>query len=454
MKRRQRIPPAGHLSLTGCLLALVLCLTTPPLFAEDWPEWRGRGRTGVWKETGIVEKFPSVKLEPIWRVPIHAGYSGPAVAGGRVFVTDFQPGQGARGIERAICLDERTGRLLWVHAWEADYAGMQHPVGPRATPTVDRDRVYILGAAGDLRVLNTENGELVWRRSYQDDFQAQLPVWGFSAAPLIDGERVILVPAGQPDAKVVALDKYTGQERWRALDATISEPGYSQPIIIQAGGARQLLVWHAGGLASLAPATGRLYWEQPFKIRMNTPIATPLRSGSDLIVSAFFNGARMYRLDPIEPKATLLWKGSSDSAVATDGLHSLMATPLIEGEYLYGICSSGQLRCLKRSTGERVWESQQATVEKKRNVSAFLIRHRGRVFIHNDRGELIIARFSPQGYEEISRAKLITPTTTSGVGRRELGAVNWAHPAFANRHVIARNDEEILSVSLAAGKTN
>ena len=168
------------------------------------------------------------------------------------------------------------------------------------------------------------------------------------------------------------------------------------------------------------------------------------------MVSAFFSGARLYRLDLENPVSTMVWKSESESAVDTDKLHSLMATPVIDGDYIYGFCSSGQLRCLRRATGERVWESQQATVERTRNVSGFIVRHGDRYFINNDRGELIIARLSAQGYQEISRAELIRPTTAMGANRRERKAVNWVHPAYANRHIYIRNDDRIISVPLAA----
>ena len=121
---------------------------------------------------------------------------------------------------------------------------------------------------------------------------------------------------------------------------------------------------------------------------------------------------------------------------------------MIDGDYIYGICSYGQFRCLRASTGERIWETQDVTMEKARWATGFLVRNADRYFINNDRVDLIIARLSPEGYHEISRAKLIKPTSNSG-NRRELGAVNWSHPAYANRHILARNDEEIISVSLA-----
>ncbi|MDA1313697.1 MAG: PQQ-binding-like beta-propeller repeat protein [Acidobacteria bacterium] len=431
------------------IFGLALWPALVPVAAEDWPEWRGTGRSGVWRETGILETLPK-RLERRWTTPIAAGYAGPAVAGGRVYVTDFRGTDVNSGIERALALDEKTGEVLWTHEWAADYTGMDYAVGPRATPTVDGERVYVLGAVGELRCLDAKTGELVWRRSYREDFSAELPTWGFSAAPLVDGERLIVVPAGRPDAKVMALDKATGKEIWRALDAVVSEPGYSQPILLDAGGTRQLIVWHAGAVASLDPSNGELFWEQPFKVQMNTPIATPAWSEPHLLVSAFFSGPRLYSLAFDRPVSSLLWKGESDSAVDTDKLHSLMATPVFDGDYIYGLDSAGELRCLRRATGERIWESQQATVEKLRNVSAFIVRHEDRYFISNDRGELIIAKFSPEGYEELSRVELIKPTTDRGANRRERKAVNWVHPAYANRHIYIRNDEAIISVSLEA----
>jgi outer membrane protein assembly factor BamB len=414
--------------------------------AADWPEWRGRGRLGVWEEDGILEQFPAGGLRVRWRAPVRAGYAGPAVGGGRVFVTDY-----SAGTERLVCLDARTGRTLWTVEWAADYKGLDYASGPRATPTVDGDRAYALGAVGALRAVDIRTGTLRWKKDFRSDFSAALPPWGFACAPLVDGDRLIAVVAGRPEAMVVAFDKRTGRELWRALSSD-TEPGYSQPVIIRAGGTRQLIVWHAAAVSSLDPATGRLYWEHPFKIHMSTPIATPLQRGPWLLVSAFFQGSRMFRLAEDRPAADLVWRGMSDSEVKSDGLHALLGTPVIDGDYIYGTCSYGQLRCLKLSTGERVWETQEVTREKARNTSAHIVRHKDRYFIQNDRGELIIARLTPERYIEIDRTKLIEPTSAPGA-RRELKAVNWSHPAFADRHVFARNDREIICASLEAGLT-
>ena len=415
-----------------------------PSFADDWPEWRGAGRRGNWNETGILDSFPEKGLTVAWRTPVGGGFAGPAVSTGRVFVTDFHRFAGMTGMERVLCLDEKSGKILWTHQWEADYRGISYAIGPRATPTVDGDRVYVVGASGTLLCLNTRTGDMIWRKDYVKDYATQVPMWGIASAALIDGDRVIAIVGGQPNAKVMAFDKMTGKELWRALPSD-SEQGYGQPVIIEVGGIRHLIIWHPTALVSLDPATGKVYWQQPFQIHMGMTLATPVFSGGRLLVSCFYNGSMLLEL--AGDKARMLWKGKSNSEIDTDGLHTVVNTPVIDGDYIYGICSYGQFRCLNLKTGERVWETMEVTREKARWASGFMVRHDDRYFINNDRGELIIATLSPRGYQEISRTALIKPTSDPG-NRRELGTVNWSHPAYANRHVIARNDEEIISLSL------
>jgi outer membrane protein assembly factor BamB len=428
----------------GQILILAMCIFIPA-FSEDWPEWRGKGRIGIWNESGILDEFSEKGLTVLWRTPIHAGFAGPAVAAGRVFVTDFEATAGLKGTERALCLDEKSGKILWTRAWEVNYGKISYPVGPRATPTVDVDRVYIVGATGTLICLSTRTGDVIWQKDYAKDYGMQMPPWGITSAPLVDRDRLIAIVGGQPDAKVMAFDKMTGKEIWRALPSD-SEQGYCQPVIFEVGGIRQLIIWHPSAVVSLDPLTGKVYWQQPFRINMGMTLATPVLSGTHLLVSSFYNGSML--LDITGEAARVLWKGKSDSEINTDGLHAVINTPVIDGDYIYGICSYGQFRCLDLKTGERVWETMEVTKEKARWASGLIVRQGDRYFINNDRGELIIAKLSPKGYQEISRTQLIKPTTNSG-NRRELGAVNWSHPAYADRCVFARNDDEIVSVSLA-----
>ena len=283
-----------------------------------------------------------------------------------------------------------------------------------------------MGATGLLHALDVETGEVVWAKDLMNDFQAPLPTWGFSSPPLVDGPRLITIVGGNDNARVVALDKLTGEEIWRALPSD-SDIGVPVPVVIEAAGRPQLVIWFPETVVSLDPATG-----------MN--IVPPVQAGSRLLISSFYNGSLMLSLDDDRPEATLMWKGESDNEIATDGLHSVLTTPVIQGDHVYGVGSFGQFRALNAVTGERVWETQNLIEERARWASAFIVAHEDRFFINNDRGDLIIAKFSPDGYEEISRTPLITPTSNSS-NRRRLGGVNWVAAAYANRHVFIRNDE-------------
>lgn len=193
--------------------------------SEDWPGWMGPQRDGVYREAGIIDEIPPSGLKVKWRVPIDGGYAGPAVADGRVFVFDYEresgkvfndPGQRAtlKGAERLIALDETTGKELWRHTYPCTYT-ISYPAGPRCTPTIDGDRVYILGSQGDFRCLDANEGSLIWSRNFVDDFGAEVPIWGFSSHPLVDGELVFTLVGGAGQT-IVAFNKLNGDVVWKA----------------------------------------------------------------------------------------------------------------------------------------------------------------------------------------------------------------------------------------------
>jgi len=426
------------------------------LNADDWPEWRGRGRLGVWDETGILDRFPESGLTAPWRTPTPAGYAGPAVAQGRVFVTDAEHVKGNQVVERALALDERTGQILWTHQWQTNYSGLQlvYAIGPRATPTVDGDRVYVLGTMGNLFALDVATGHVLWQKDFVKDFNASIPSWGITSAPLVDGDRLICVVGGEPDAKVMALDKRTGQEVWRALSSD-TEQGYNQPVIFEAGGVRQLIVFHPVGFSSLDPLTGKVYWEIDHRSQMGIVVATPVKSGPYLFFTSQYGGARMLRLDDSKPAATILWAGpgEQDPGMTRDTpntLNSVISTPVIHDGYVYGLDNDGQLRCLEASTGRLIWKTDALLKEHAMYGTAFFVRQGERFFINNDRGELVMAALSPKGFTELGRTKLVEPTHPY-VRRRQSPHVLWSHAAYANKHIVIRNDQEIVRYSLASG---
>ncbi|HUG93151.1 MAG TPA: PQQ-binding-like beta-propeller repeat protein [Planctomycetaceae bacterium] len=412
--------------------------------ADDWPQWGGPERDLIWRETGVVtEKLPQPGpgglLPRVWSAPLGDGYAGPAVAGGRVFVMDRQE---ERGSERVVCLDAANGKELWVHEYPVRYE-VSYPAGPRSTPVIDEGRVYTIGAMGHMVCLDEETGNVLWRKNFVEDYGTPIPTWGMVASPLVDGNQLITLVGGRDGALVVSFDKASGKELWRALEDP--QVGYCPPMIFTLGGRPQLVVWHPEAVSSLDPENGRVFWQVPYRVHSGLSVPAPRVKGDRLFVTSFYNGPRMIEVAPGGTRARVVWQGDSDSEIDTDGLHSIIATPVWEGEHLYGVCSHGQLRCLDARTGERVWETFEATGHD-RWWNAFLIRYEpvpDRYFLHNEQGDLIIANLTPDGYEELDRAKLVEPTRP--VRRR---MTIWSHPAFAMQSVFARNDKEIVRVSL------
>lgn len=428
---------------------------------DDWPQWLGPKRDAVWRETGILDKFPPGGPKVRWRKPIGGGYAGPAVAAGRVFVTDRKLAEGVEnpanpfarnkipGKERVLCLDEASGKLLWKHEYDCEYY-ISYPSGPRATPLVHNAKVYTLGAMGDLFCFNAADGKILWSKNFVKDYKAPVPLWGFAAHPLLDGEKLICLVGGE-DSIVVAFDKNTGAEIWHALSfkARGTELGYCPPMIYEAGGKRQLIIWHPEAVNSLDPETGKLYWSEPFKVGANLTIPTPRREGDLLLVTSFYNGSMMLKLAADRPAAKVVWRSkvASENPKRTDTLNSIMCTPFLRDGYIYCVCSYGELRCLREKDGKRMWMTLKATGahdESERWANAFLIAQGDRFFLPNEKGDLLIAKLTPKGYEEIDRAHILEPTA-----RLQDRKVVWSHPAFANRSMYARNDKEIVCISLA-----
>ena len=189
----------------------------------------------------------------------------------------------------------------------------------RATPTVEAGKVYTLGAMGDLRCLDADNGRVLWSRNYSRDLGTEMNLWGMAAAPLVDGDRLIVLAGGKNHAGLVALERHSGRELWRALDCP--DPGYSVPVIIESGGVRQLLVWCPTGLYSVDPATGKVFWSEPADVKFGHSIALPIFDPKRglVFVTSFFNGPLMMKLAPARPAASLLWKGNSSSELPANG---------------------------------------------------------------------------------------------------------------------------------------
>jgi outer membrane protein assembly factor BamB len=402
--------------------------------ADDWPQWRGPQRDGVWREQGIVEAFPADGLKIAWRAQAGGGWSSPVVAEGRVFVADSELVQ-PKARERVRCFDAATGKVLWTYAYDVKYPDWAFTEdqngGPTSTPAVADEKVYALGANGEVMCLAAATGELLWRKDLGTDYEVES--FSCRASPLIDGDLVILFTGGKPDACVLALDRHTGREVWKALNESVAN---SSPIIITAGGKRQLIVWTGDSVTSLDPASGATYWREPLTTSSSDDNATPVCDGGRLLISGL-----MFKLDADKPAASVVWP---ENRGVTKRVLSNTSTPLLAGDAIFSATNRGDLVCLDARTGRELWKTDKVT-DHKSGPSIHLTPNGDAAFLYTNRGELIRARLTPAGYEELSRSRLIEPVYSFG-GRK----VTWSPPAYANRRVFVRNEREIVCASLAA----
>jgi len=353
-----------------------------------------------------------------------------------------------RQVERVLCFDAETGRSIWKKEYACKYRDVSYETGPRASVTIDEGRAYALGTMGHMHCLDARTGEVIWKHDLNAEYRIQMPIWGISGAPLVEGEVLIVMIGGEDGACVVGFDKRTGKELWRGLD---DQATYAAPIVLDQAGRRVVVVWTGEHIAGLDPTTGEVLWTHPYEHRrMIIAIATPVVHDDLLFFSGFFDGSLLLRLRQDELGVEQVWLVKGADERHTKALHSIISTPIILDGFIYGICSYGQLRCLDLKTGRRVWESNRV-MPLARWATAHLVPQGDKVWIFNERGDLIISQLSPEGYKEISRAHLIDPTMGQ-LPRR--GGVCWTHPAFAGRRVYVRNDETLVCADLSAKRSD
>jgi len=412
--------------------------------ADDWPQWRGSNRDGRWLEQGIRDDLPEGQLPLDWSVDIGPGYSGPTVANGRVYVMDRQVSD-RNQTERILCFDSTTGEQKWEHEYKSVYT-VSYTAGPRASVTIDEGRAYAVGAMGHLHCLDALSGEVVWKHELETEYKIEMPIWGIAGSPLVYQDLVIQQVGGTKGACYVAFEKTTGKEVWRALS---DRAGYSSPIVIRQADTDVIVCWTGDSLSGISPLDGKLYWKHPFpSSRMPIGISTPIIDEDLLFVSSFYDGSMMIRVPTDSLTSELVWRAVGPDEQHTKSIHTMIGTNILENGYVYGADSYGEFRCLDAQTGERIWEDLSA-VPKARWATIHMVRQKDRVWMFNERGELLIAKLSPKGLSIIDRCNLIEPTKAQ-LGQR--GGVCWSHPAFAEKSVFARSDKKLVKGSLRSSR--
>ena len=390
--------------------------------SAEWPQWLGPMRNGTSSEENLLLEWPDAGPEVIWRNPLGRGFSAVSVAGGRLF-TMYADSLG----EYAVCLEAASGRELWRVRTGKYYEENQGGDGPRSTPTVDAETVYVLGAEGGLFALKTEGGEVIWKKDLVAEFGGQVPRWGFSTSPLVEGE-LLLVEAGGAEgsflvdmvidrtapATAVALDRRTGRTVWSALDDKMS---YSSPVSYSVDGMRQVAFINAYALVGLSPDKGTELWRFPWKTRYDVSAATPVFIPPDRIFISSGDKGAVLRVagEGIEE----VWRSGE--------MQNHFGTSIYHEGHLYGFDTS-ILKCMDAADGTTRWQARGY-------AKGTLILVAGHLILLGEQGNLGLAEANPERFVEKANVALMK-------GRC------WTVPSLSEGILYMRDETEIVAVDL------
>ena len=413
------------------ILISVALMGTCPVAAEDWPQWRGPRADGTWQAPKLPREWPRAGLRTVWRQPVGGGYAGVTVLGGRVYTLDLEAPIAPRpkdapeddrpdGFERVRCFEATSGREVWSHRYPVRYGNLGgYANGPRTSVTIRDGRAYSLGAVGHLYCFDAASGKVIWQHDTVKEYGARVPEWGFAGSPVVDGELVITHLGAARGGCVVAFDRHTGQEKWRALD---DPAGYCTPALFDTAAGRILVVWTPRHIHALDPTDGRSLWRVPYEVTYGVSIAGPICQEGIVFVTGYWEGSKAIRLGARLTDQELLWTDNKN-------LRGLMAQPLYRDGHVYMIDKDRGLTCFELKTGRKIWDDDNTLTPRGRNPPASIVwlNDGDRALALNSRGELILCRLNPQGYQEESRTRILS------------GRV-WGHPALSGRFLYAKTD--------------
>jgi outer membrane protein assembly factor BamB len=418
----------------GTIWSTATCQDAPPM--ADWNQWRGPDRSATWYNGPTLDSLTSERIEKVWEAPIGSGYSGPTVAKGQVCVMDYKNGN-----ERILCLDVYTGKEVWTFSYPVSYS-VGYPTGPRASVLLNDGKAYSWGTMGNLHCLDASTGKVLWEVNSVEQYSSRMPVWGMASNLILVDDLLIVQLGGTGGACMVAFHKDTGNEAWRALD---DEASYAAPVLILQAGQQVLVCWTGESITGLNPQNGAIFWSIPFEPReMIMNIADPVYAPPYLFLSAFFDGSYLFKLGQDTLSAELVYHRHGVSERMTEALHCCISTPIVRNGFVYGIDSYGETRCLDLQTGDRIWEDL-SLVTGGRWANVHLVNQADKVWGFNETGELLLGKFSPEGYRNLGRVKVIEPVRISPNPRN---GVNWAHPAFAADHIYVRSDSKLVCLKV------
>jgi outer membrane protein assembly factor BamB len=387
--------------------------------STDWPQWRGAGRDGVSRDTGLLRQWPRSGPSLAWSATqLGAGYGSIAVAGDRVFV------QGMKNRQSVVTsLDRASGKAVWSVALGSAQEN-DRGSGPRGTPTVDADRVYVLTENGDLVCLMVGDGKIVWRRNILKEFGGRNISWLVSESPLVDGNRVIVMPGGR-NAGIAALDKMTGTTMWVTKELS-DEAGYSSPVVADVQGVRTIMAFTGNAAVGVRATDGRLMWRYGNASNNTANITTPVyANGKVFFTSAYGTGGALLRLQ-VKGEAV-----TAEEIYFTRNMQNHHGGVVLVDGYLYGFNNS-ILTCMEFETGKVLWRD--------RSVGKGAVAYAdGHLYVLSEDNVVGLVEATPAGYREKGRFTIA-----------DQGWPSWAHPVVSGGRLYLRNQNVLASYDVRA----
>jgi outer membrane protein assembly factor BamB len=411
--------------LLSLVAALVFATATHPLStlaqsaaARDWFQWRGANRDGIAEDTGLLQDWPKLGPPLAWRATgAGNGYSSFSAANGRLYTL------GARGgNEYVIALDRATGKRAWEYLNGRRYQNDRGD-GPRSTPTIDGDRLYVLGGSGDLTCLDAASGAKIWSINIVAKFGGVNPYWGYSESPLVVGDR-ILVNAGGRRASIVAVAKADGATLWQQHN---DGAGYSSPMLMKTGSLNQVIFFTESHTLAVDPRDGRLLWSYPKASNGTANIATPIVRGTRVFVSSDYGtGAALLDVRAAGNLAT------ANEIYFTRDMRNHHASSVLVGDHLYGF-SSSILTALNFDSGDVAWRDRSVG-------KGSLIYADGRLYLYSENGVVGLAEANPASYREHGRFTLA----------QQSGLPTWSHPIISGGYLVIRDQDTVYAYDVRA----
>jgi outer membrane protein assembly factor BamB len=419
----RRQPLRASIILGAAAFAVLLGSALGAL-AADWPAWRGPNRDGQCQETGLLKQWPAGGPKLAWKTTgLGEGYSGPAVVGKILYTMGNINGQ-----EGVLAIDvSQRGKVVWASPIGAvRHKGAGYP-GPRATPTIEGDRLYTLGINGDLVCMNTRNGQIVWRQDLVAGAGGAIPQWGYSESPLVDGSLVLCTPGGQR-ATIAAFQKTTGRPAWAS---PIGDPaGYSSIIKVTMQNVPQYVTLTGKGVVGVQAKDGKPLWRYDRPANGTANISTCVTLGSTVFAASGYGTG-----------GGLAWIKKAGQGLTAEEVYFTKSMKnhhggfvLLDG-YLYGADDPGTLTCLDYKTGEVKWKDRGPG-------KCSILYADGMLFCRSERGPLTLVEAKPDGYAE--RGQFDQPD------RSETNA--WPHPVIADGMLYIRDQDVLLCFDVRAEK--